>query len=53
MRSVIDEINVDRTIGGFTANYFINELYIDSHHFRYEIIRIVCTPVQRYLKNDL
>lgn len=53
MRSVIPEINIDRTIGGFTANYFINELYINSHHFRYEIINNVYNPVQRYLNKDL
>lgn len=53
MRSVTRELNIDLTIGGFSANYFISELYTNSHHFRYEIINIVYNPVQRYLKNDI
>lgn len=53
MRSVMREINVDRTIGGFSANYFIDELYKNSHHFRYEIMSNVYYPIQRYLKTDL
>lgn len=53
MRSVIPDINIDLTIGGFSANYFISELYKNSHHFRYEIINIVYNPVQRYLNKDI
>jgi hypothetical protein len=53
MRPVTHKINIDLTIGGFRANYYIGELYTNSFHLRYEIIRIVYNPVQRYLKNDI
>lgn len=53
MRSVIPEINIELTIGGFAANYFISALYINSRHFRYEIINNVHNPVQSYLNKDL
>lgn len=53
MRSLICDLNIDLVIGGFTANYFISELYKNSHHSRYEIINNIYNPVLRYLNKDL
>lgn len=53
MRSLICDLNIDLVIGGFTANYFISELYKNSHHFRYEIIADIYDPIRQHLKDNL